>query len=131
MKRAWEDAARRGDADALRAQLDAGAEVDALDRHGQTALMLAAQRGHLAAVRVLLEAGADRDRAAKFGLTATHLAALNEHERVARALAAAGADLRRTGSGAPGFAGRTAADLARERGLEALAAALEPDDGGG
>jgi ankyrin repeat protein len=124
--RAWERAAREGDAPALRAQLAAGANVDARDRHGQTALMLAALGGHLDAVEVLIAAGANLDATAKFGLSATMLAVVNGHAPVARALAAAGADLTLTGSGAPGFAGKTAAALALDRGLDELAAALAP-----
>lgn len=78
MKREWEEAARRGDTSALRAQIASGAHVDTRDRYGQSALMLAA----------------------------------------------AGADLANRGSGAPGFAGKTAAGLARDGGLTELAAAL-------
>jgi hypothetical protein len=63
---------------------------------------------------------------AKFGLSAAMLAVLTGYEDVARELASAGADLRLTGTGAPGFAGRTAADLARERGLFALVRDLSP-----
>jgi ankyrin repeat protein len=111
---------------ALSAILAEGADVDARDRFGQTALMLAALHGHLEAVRLLVEFGADLDVTAKFGLSATMLAVVNHHESVARALAEAGADLRLTGTGAPGFAGSTAQDLARERGLVRLAEALEP-----
>jgi ankyrin repeat protein len=87
--------------------------------------MLAAVRGHLPAVRALVDAGADLDRRAKFGLTATMLAVINEHIQVACVLAAAGADLAVRGSGAPGFEGKTAGDLARERGMHELAAELE------
>jgi hypothetical protein len=54
------------------------------------------------------------------------LAVINGHEHVARALANAGADLSLVGSGAPGFAGRTAAQLALDRGLAALAKELSP-----
>jgi uncharacterized protein len=122
----WESAAKAGDAASLAAQIAAGADVDARDRFGQTALMLAAQRGHLEAVRALVRAGADLDVTAKFGLSATMLAVANHHEAVARTLAEAGADLARVGSGAPGFAGKTAARLALDRGLEALAEALRP-----
>jgi ankyrin repeat protein len=122
--REWEQAARRGNADALHSQIEAGTTVDALDRFGQSAVMLAAVGGHLEAVQVLIGAGADLDVTAKFGLSATMLAVVNGHTSVARTLAAAGADLSITGSGAPGFAGKTAAALARDRGLEELAAEL-------
>ncbi len=126
MKREWERAARQGEATALRSQLAAGADVDALDRFGQTALMLAAHRGHREAVDVLIAAGANLNTTAKFRLSATMLAAVNGHQAVARALAAAGADLSITGSGAPGFAGKTAAALALDQGLTQLAAELAP-----
>lgn len=129
MKRDWERAAKAGDAASLAAQLADGADVDARDRFGQSALMLAAQRGHLDAVELLVRAGAALDLTAKFGLSATMLAVVNQHEGVARALAAAGADLGLVGSGAPGFAGKSAAQLALDRGLPALARALEPPPG--
>lgn len=122
----WEAAAKSGDVAALSAMLEAGADPDARDSHGQTALMLAAHAGHEAAVRALVEAGAGLDHRAKLGLTATMLAVVAGHEAVARSLAEGGADLGLRGSGAPGFAGRTAADLARERGLHELARDLDP-----
>jgi ankyrin repeat protein len=117
----WERAARDGDAALLSEQIAAGANLNALDRHGQSALMLAALSGHLEAVQVLIRAGADLNVTAKFRLSAIMLAVINGHERVARVLANAGADLSLVGSGAPGFAGKTAAQLALDRGLEALA----------
>jgi len=122
--REWERAAERGDAPALLSQIAAGADLDALDQFGQSALMLAARGGHLEAVEVLIVAGANLDATAKFGLSATMLAVINNHQSVARALAAAGADLSIEGSGAPGFAGKTAAALALDRGLKELAADL-------
>lgn len=124
MRPSWERAAREGDADSLRAQLDAGADVDALDRHGQSALMLAVRSGSVESVRVLVEAGAALDVTAKFGLSALMLATIDGHESIARLLRSAGADASLTGTGAPGFHGKTAADLARARGLEELAVAL-------
>lgn len=128
MREEWERAASRGDAASLAVQIDAGADLDALDRFGQSALMLAARGGHLELVRGLIRAGADLDKTAKFGLSATMLAVVNDHESVARMLAAAGANLRLVGSGAPGFAGKTASRLARGRGLEALAQVLTPTE---
>jgi ankyrin repeat protein len=126
MNPTWERAAREGDASALRAQLALGANVDALNRFGQSALMISAHAGHFEAVCVLVAAGASLDTTAKFGLSATMLAVLGGYESVARALAAAGADLAIRGSGAPGFAAKTAADLAAERGLTELARDLMP-----
>ncbi len=123
----WETAAKSGDAEALAEQLASGADADARDRHGQTALMLASHAGHLEAVRVLISGGAALDHRAKFGLTATMLAVVGGHKQVAIALARAGADLTVRGRGAPGFADKTAAELAREGGNPELAAQLEPD----
>ncbi len=117
----WENAALDGDLSALSAQLAAGADVNALDRYGQSALMLAARAGHIEAVQFLIRANAALDITAKFHLSATMLAIVNGHESVARAIAAAGADLSLTGSGAPGFAEKTASQLAMDRGLESLA----------
>ena len=122
----WKQAARNGDVEALDAQLAAGADPDARDEHGQTALMLAATAGHLAVVERLIEVGADLDVTAKSDLTATMLAVTNGHYDVARALARAGADLARTGTGAPGFDGKTASALAIERGEFLLARELDP-----
>jgi hypothetical protein len=48
------------------------------------------------------------------------LAVLNGHREVAAALIGAGADLTLKGSGAPGFAGKTACDLALARGDDGI-----------
>ena len=128
MDATWETAAKEGDASSLAAVITAGADVDALDHHGQSALMRAATGGHLAAVHVLVEAGADLDVTAKYGLSATMLAVVNRHGEVAEVLAEAGADLGLVGSGAPGFVGKTAADLAGESGQAELAARLSAGD---
>ena len=125
----WERAVRDGDAAAVRELIQAGADLHARDRHGQTALMLAAHDGHREVVELLVAGGADLNVAAKYNLSALMLAIVAGHAAVARVLAEAGADLRRTGSGAPGFAGRTAYDLAVARGMEDLYAVLEPRGG--
>ncbi|MGW8761096.1 ankyrin repeat domain-containing protein [Streptomyces sp. NPDC055815] len=52
-------AARRGDADAVRAALAAGAAVEARDEELRSPLLLASLGDHVAAARVLVEAGAD------------------------------------------------------------------------
>lgn len=122
----FERAATEGDVAALEARVEAGADVNAKDRYGQSALMLAAHRGHLKAVATLLRLGANPDLTAKFGLSALMLAIMGGHEAVARALAQGGADQGLRGTGAPGFAGKTARDLAREHGMTALAEELEP-----
>lgn len=125
MKRAWQSAVDAGDLERVRALVEEGADVDALDRYGQTGLMRAAVRGRLEVVQYLIERGANLDVAAKYGLTALMLAIVNLHEDVAAALIEAGAALEPRGSGAPGFSGLTALDLARARNLEATVALLE------
>ena len=122
----WEDAVRRGDAEIVRDLLGRGVDPDARDRYGQTGVMLAAHGGHLATVRLLIEHGVHLNITAKYGLSAVMLAVVAGHEEIALALARAGADLSVRGTGAPGFAGKTAADLATERGLSHLAIALAP-----
>ena len=112
MDPAWETAVTRGDVEGVREMLDAGADADARNRRGQTALMIAARHGHGAIVEALVSRGADLDVTAKFGLSALMLAVVAGHTAIASFLARAGADLSLRGSGAPGFAGKTAYDLA-------------------
>ncbi len=129
MNPAWEKAVTNGDVESARAMLQAGEDVDALDRHGQTALMLAAHRGDLAMVETLIAAGADLNVSAKHNLTALMLSIVALHEEVALRLARAGTDPGVKGSGAPGFAEKTAHDLASERGMRDLCAELEGSKG--
>jgi ankyrin repeat protein len=89
--------------------------------------MLAAHGGQLATVHLLIDHGANLNVTAKYGLSAVMLAVVAGHQEIALALARAGADLTLRGTGAPGFAGKTAADLAAERGWNDLAIALAPD----
>lgn len=53
------DAAKRGDAVAVRAALDAGADVEARDAELRTPLLLAALGDHVEAARALVAAGGD------------------------------------------------------------------------
>jgi uncharacterized protein len=111
----WKDAVRRGSIDELQHSLASGTDVDARDEHGQTALMLAAVDGHTHVVEWLVGRGAGFDHTAKYGLSALMLAAVNGHVNIVRILARAGANRELLGTGAPGFAGKTALDLARAR----------------
>jgi ankyrin repeat protein len=115
MRPEWEAAVRAGDVKTLERLEGAGFDVDALDRYGQTGLMLAATEGHTAVVRALVARGAKLNHTAKYHLTALMLAVLHGHVEVVRELASAGADLSLRGSGAPGFHGKTALELAEER----------------
>ena len=112
----WEDAVRRGSIDQLRRLLASGADIDARDGYGQTALMLAAREGYATLVEWLVDHGAALDHTAKYGLSALMLAVIGGHTDVVRILTAAGADLCLRGTGAPGFTAKTALDLAIARG---------------
>jgi ankyrin repeat protein len=126
MNAAWVDAIKRADVQIVNDQLGRGIAVDARDRYGQTALMLAAHAGHREIVEILIGHQANLNITAKFGLSALMLALVAGHADVARVLARAGADLSLRGTGAPGFAGKTAYDLAMERGMQDLSEVLKP-----
>lgn len=75
----WE-AARKGDAAAVGALLDKGADVNAKFRYGTTALFKAAERGHTEIVKVLLARGADVGvKDTFYGATAMTWALQNKH----------------------------------------------------
>lgn len=118
----WDRAARTGDLAELRRLVARGQPVDATDGYGMTALMRAAHGGHLDAVEWLVTQGADLDHTSKHHLSALMLAVVAGHRRLARALVRSGADTSIRGTGAPGFEGKTAADLAEDRGELRLAA---------
>jgi ankyrin repeat protein len=82
----WE-AARKGDAPAVTALLDKGADVNAKFRYGTTALFKASERGHLEVVKVLLARGADATvKDTFYSATAMTWALQNKHLEVVRAL---------------------------------------------
>ena len=56
---ALSDAARKGDASAVKTLLDAGVDVNTKFRYNRTALSFAADRGHADVVKLLLDRGAD------------------------------------------------------------------------
>jgi ankyrin repeat protein len=74
--------------------------------------MLAAADGNNRLVTWLVERGATLDHTAKYGLSALMLAVVRGHVDVVRSLAGAGANVSLRGTGAPGFAEKTALDLA-------------------
>jgi ankyrin repeat protein len=75
-----------GKADAVRALLKKGADVDAADRLGRTALMAAAALGNSKAVRLLLSHGANPNTESKLGTTAADLAAIEGHMKILQQL---------------------------------------------
>jgi uncharacterized protein len=56
---ALSEAARKGDAAAVKTLLDEGVDVNTKFRYNRTALSFAADRGHVEVVKLLLERGAD------------------------------------------------------------------------
>jgi hypothetical protein len=90
----WLAAAKKGDTAQVEALLKAGADLEARDKNGRTALMLAAQYGHTETVRLLLAKGADAGARDQRGWTAYMLALLSPsgglihtvHENVLRLL---------------------------------------------
>ncbi|CAK9040607.1 unnamed protein product [Durusdinium trenchii] len=85
-------AAAQGYLEVVRLLLEAGADKNAANQDGATALIKAAANGHLEVVRVLLEAGADKIAAKQDGAAALMIAAQNGHLEAVRALLEAGAD---------------------------------------
>jgi ankyrin repeat protein len=124
MSKGWQQATRSGDIAQMRALLAAGQNINERDKHGQTALMNAARSGQEDVVRLLIDAGADLNVTAKYKLTALMLAIINAHRTIAEHLINAGADVLTRGSGAPGFRGKTALDLAEEREFKDVAEAI-------
>jgi ankyrin repeat protein len=127
MDAAWEAAIKRGDERTVHMLLAQGTDIDSRDRYGQTALMLAAHGGQREIVELLIAHRANLNVTAKFGLSALMLAIVAGHTEIAILLARADADQSLLGSGAPGFADKTAYDLAAERGMQELSEILMPD----
>lgn len=81
------EAVRKGDAAAVTAALDKGADVNAKFRYGQTALFKAAERGNAEIVKVLLARGADVTvKDTFYGATARTWAMNGNHFEVVRLL---------------------------------------------
>jgi len=114
MNRQWLESTTAGDIELVCALLDAGADINALDKHGQSALMNAAHRGDAALVQVLVDRGANLNRTAKYHLTALMLAVINNHADVVRILVSAGAD--RNIRGSKGHFACTPLEYAKEHG---------------
>lgn len=96
-------AARSGDAAALEASLQEGADPNAQDPGGRTPLLEAVAAGRIPAMRVLLRRGARPDVASASGRTPLVEAAEKGRADAARVLIEAGADLNRSqrGVGSP------------------------------
>ncbi len=117
------DAAMRRDAAAVKMLLKQGADVNAAQGDGMTALHWAAEHGDVALARVLLYAGARKDAATRNGTyTPLHLAAKRGNAAVVRALLEGGANP----NAATTSGGATSLHLATAQGSgEAISALLD------
>ena len=87
------EAVRKGDAAAVTALLDKGADVNAKFRYGTTALFKAAERGNAAVTKVLLDRGADVNvKDTFYRATALSWALDNDHFNVVTLLLQKGAE---------------------------------------
>ena len=86
-------AAKQGDVGQVRAQLKAGADVNARDSTQRTALLLAVRAGQRPVVRALIDAGAGLDARDQDGRTALMEAARRKEAVFALDLVGAGADV--------------------------------------
>ncbi len=121
------DAAGTADADAVAKALDAGADIEARDESGMTALVIATKANNVDAARVLIEAGADVNAKDDIQDSAYLYAGARGHDEILRLTLDNGADLTSTNR----FGG-TALIPASERGLLAtvrtlLQAGVDPD----
>ncbi len=115
-------AAKRGDVQAVRTLArQAGADVNAAEADGSTALHYAANRGDADAVDALLAAGARATTANRYGVTALSLAALTGNAAVIERLLKAGADANASVNGETAL--MSAARAGRADAIRALLAA--------
>ena len=101
-------AAKAGDLNGLKASLEAGADINQLDKKGWTALMHAVNNSKVLVVEALVEAGADLDVRAADGATALFMSAVLGDPQIVALLMKAGADISIRGP-----KGKTAVDVAR------------------
>jgi ankyrin repeat protein len=118
MNREWKEATQSGDLDRVAALLDAGADINSLDEHGQSALMNAVYSGDIELSRLLIERGAELNHTAKYRLTALMLAVINNHPEIVRLLVDAGADMQIKGT--HGQFNRTPLEYAQACGYTAI-----------
>src|SRR5208337_5502443 len=88
----WQ-AAKRGDLPEIKSLLDKGAEVNAKNDNGSTALMAASLQGHPEIVQALLAKGAEVNAKNNNGSTALMAACLQGHREIVEALLAKGAEV--------------------------------------
>ena len=113
-------AAAQGQEACLRALIEAGADIEAKDKTGWTAAMLASYFGHDACLAVFIGAGADLDAKDKDERTAGMWAAITDRLACMEMLIGAGANIEATDKD-----GSNAAMLAAQNGHAQLASFIE------
>ncbi len=86
------NAAKRGDAAAVRALIQQRADVNAAEPDGTTALHWAVQRDNVDVVDLLMKAGANPNASNRYGVTPLSVASMNGNAAIIQRLIAAGAD---------------------------------------
>ncbi len=87
------DAAMRGDRERVKSLIDEGADVNAAQGDGMTALHWVAERGDIEIAKLLISAGANAKAGTRIGgYTPLHLAAKHAHGGIAALLLGAGGD---------------------------------------
>jgi ankyrin repeat protein len=114
-------AALEGDSESVKDLLAGKVDVNVKDNEGRTALMFAVINSHSDIAKALLEAGAHVNARARDGNTALMLAAMNGNAEITQLLLNEGA---RIGYKSPST-GKTAADLAADRGYVEIAKSLQ------
>ena len=110
----------RGNTETALAMIENGADVNATDQYGYTALQYAAKYGHAETVLALIANGADVNAAGQYGYTALHYAAINGHAETVLALIEKGA-----GVNAADIQGRTPLQIATMNGKNEISRAIE------
>ena len=106
-------AVKAGDLAGLTRMLASGADVNARDNRGRTALMHAVDKGYVLLVEPLLAAQADPNVRAPDGATALFIAAVHGHSEIIALLMKAGADPTIKGPKLKGLKGRTPTEVAQ------------------
>ena len=119
------EAVKRGDTKAVEDLLAQGVPVDCRDKEERTPLMEAADRGHVEILKLLLDHGANADAVDVDGETATIAATYADQLEVVQILHSHGAAL-----DIPNNKGRTALDIVKDGGGNALAAFIAAHSSG-